>query len=131
VAPTEVEFIVHRAAAPDPPVQLCADCGQVIQDNTAWYEGRVAVPDDTPAPLQGPSWWPARDLVAASTGLGPRMRYAVAAGRALDSDERYCWDLDGGATVGVVVTGSMITDADLAHAVNRATQARRTPPKEN
>jgi len=86
---TLAPFVVHVASAPVGATQSCAACDFVLTDNSAWFEGRVAVPagDDS----RGPSWWPngaqvATDKTATSRG---GMTYLVD-DRPLDDDERYC-----------------------------------------
>lgn len=88
---TLAPFVVHTTAPPVGWVQRCASCGWVLQDNTAWFEGRVAVPTEDAD--RGPSWWPTGDRIATdktTPGAGG-MTYAVGPeGRSLDADERYC-----------------------------------------
>lgn len=57
-------------------------------DNTAWAEGRMAVPEGDE---RGPSWWPAGQRIATdkpTPGAGG-MTY-VLNDRPLAEDERYC-----------------------------------------
>lgn len=81
--PDDEPWTVHTAAPPVGPVQTCAACGHTLQDNTPWYEGRVAVPEGQEN--DGPPWWPAGERIAqlgACTFVLPA--------RPLEPDERLC-----------------------------------------
>jgi hypothetical protein len=85
---TLAPFVVHTAGAPVDALQRCVPCGFVLTDNTAWFEGRVAIPigqDD-----HGPSWWPSGALVATDkNGSHVSITYVVD-GRHLAPDEIPC-----------------------------------------
>lgn len=88
---TLAPFVVHTAAAAIGWVQPCAACGWPLIDNTAWAEGRVAVPIEDDG--RGPSWWPVGAQVATdkASSRDGGMTYVVAPdGRPLDDDERLC-----------------------------------------
>ncbi len=82
-------FTVHIAGKPHDHVQHCVPCGAVLIDNTAWAEGRVAVPvgqENT-----GPGWWPAGALIATDKQPGESgMTYVVDKDRPLGADEVAC-----------------------------------------
>ena len=86
---TLAPFVVHTAAAPDGPIQRCGTCGVTLLDNTAWFEGRVAVPDGQPD--DGPGWWEFGALIATDKdgSRNASITYAVN-DRDLDDDERLC-----------------------------------------
>jgi hypothetical protein len=81
IADTE-PWTVHTAAPPVGLVQACTACGHTLQDNTAWAEGRVAVPEGQRG---GMTWWPAGERIAQ---LG--ICTLVLPDRPLDADERLC-----------------------------------------
>lgn len=76
-------WTVHLAAQPDNMIQCCSRCGAVLQDNTAFAEGRVAAIGTT---SPRPSWW--------STGARVSVRgnasYAITDAGELTVDERPC-----------------------------------------
>lgn len=76
-------WTVHTAAPPVGLVQTCSACGHVLQDNTAWAEGRVAVAEGQEH--DGPMWWPTGERIAE---LG--ICTFVLPDRPLDEDERLC-----------------------------------------
>lgn len=82
-------LVVHIAAPPVGWTQTCAACGTVLLDNSAWGDGRVAVPEGTDAE---PVWWPVGERIA--TDKTPErtasITYVIEAGRPLDDDERLC-----------------------------------------
>lgn len=82
-------FVVHIAANPVGMVQSCSACGWPLMDNTAWTEGRVAVPDADAG--RGPSWWPAGQRIATDKPTPDRggVTYTVN-DRPLGDDERLC-----------------------------------------
>lgn len=77
-------YDVHIAAPPIGPIQLCAACGHVLQDNTAWDEGRVAIPDGQPD--IGPLWWETGRRIGHAGGV----TYAIGADRPLEPEEQLC-----------------------------------------
>lgn len=79
-------FVVHLAGLPSGDgVQNCALCGLTILDHTAWFAGRVAVPEAGAS--EGPHWWPPGEQVAVMEGVS----YLVAPdGRPLTPHERLC-----------------------------------------
>lgn len=83
-------FTVHVAAPPIGPTQACAACGTTLMDNTAWHEGRAAIPDGTE--YDGPSWWPTGQRVATNKRDGSGgITYAVGPDdRPLADDEQPC-----------------------------------------
>lgn len=76
-------WTVHTVSAPIGATQVCSACGHVLQDNTAWFEGRVMVPEGQER--TGPMWWPTGERIAE---LGACT--AVLPGRPLEADERMC-----------------------------------------
>lgn len=76
-------WIVHTAGPPVGAIQACAACGHVLQDNAAWFEGRVAVLEGQEH--DGPMWWSTGALIAE---LG--ICTAMLPDRPLDPDERLC-----------------------------------------
>lgn len=84
-------FAVHTAGPPIDWVQWCAACGWPVVDNTAWVEGRVAVPaSDDGCEL---SWFPVGARVATDkpTPTSGGMTYLLAPeSRRLADDERLC-----------------------------------------
>ncbi|GLY08239.1 hypothetical protein [Actinoplanes sp. NBRC 101535] len=88
--PEVADFIIHPAAAPqDDGIQCCTTCGSLIIDNTAWYQGRVQIPEGQPD--TGPAWWPEGALIATNRhhGTSPVMSYRVE-GRPPAADEQLC-----------------------------------------
>jgi hypothetical protein len=83
-------FVVHIAAAPAGTVQACVSCGFTLIDNTAWTEGRAAVPDGDSD--RGPAWWPSGARIATdkTTPTTGGTTYLIATDRELAEDERWC-----------------------------------------
>ena len=76
-------WIVHVAGAPIGAIQRCDSCGHVLQDNTAWYEGRVAVPVDQSD--RGPAWFATGQRIAELGNCSVALP-----DRPLEDDERLC-----------------------------------------
>ncbi len=76
-------WIVHTAGTPVGTVQACTACGEVLEDNTAWLEGRVAVPVEQDG--RGPMWWPVGERIAMLGNCTVTLPE-----RPLESDERLC-----------------------------------------
>lgn len=75
-------WTVHTAAPPVGLIQTCAACGHILEDNTAWAEGRVAVPEEQSAEMM---WWPTGERIAQ---LG--ICTFVLPERPLEADEQLC-----------------------------------------
>lgn len=82
------DFAVHIAGQPVDWAQTCSRCDALIQDNTAWWTGRVAVP--TADAGRGPTWWPVGERVGRGEHPNlPTITYLVG-DRPLDEDEHPC-----------------------------------------
>lgn len=83
-------WTVHTAAPPVGWVQCCGACGFVLQDNTAWAEGRVAVRIEDEG--CGPSWWPTGQRIGTDKVAGEYggCTFVLEDGRPLEPDERLC-----------------------------------------
>lgn len=76
-------WAVHVAAQPDDMIQCCSRCGAVLQDNTAFAEGRVAAVGVMPP---APHWWSTGVRVAVRGGAS----YAIVDSYQLTLDEQPC-----------------------------------------
>jgi len=75
-------WTVHAAGEPIGMIQSCTACGHVLEDNTAWLEGRIAVMEGDD---RGPAWFPAGSLIAQSGNCSVTLP-----DRDLEADERLC-----------------------------------------
>lgn len=86
-------WTIHIAGEPIGAYQQCVACGFVLADNTAWLEGRVAVPDaDT---NRSPTWWPAGQRIGTDKTATNRGGCTyVLSNRDLDDDGRLCFGVN-------------------------------------
>jgi hypothetical protein len=106
---------VHIAGEPVDWVQHCDRCHATIQDNTAWRDERIALPDTTPEDRRGPVWWPVGERIGRDEHPSfPTITYIVG-GRPLDDDERACTE----DTPQLMATVSLKVTPDAIRAILR------------
>lgn len=78
-----MSWTIHIAGPVTGAVQRCAVCQHPLEDNTAWFEGRVGVMVEDAE--RGPAWWPEGQMIGVNGNCTVTL-----ADRPLAPDERLC-----------------------------------------